>query len=103
LKSKSWSRFEGQKGAAFFRTNRGDFDALFLPKPQTWDALEIIQTEKDGRYLTSFQGWPRRVPMNGSKPCYFVKYANVLCITGQDEQLSIKLNRILNLDDHAVK
>src|SRR5208282_3626995 len=45
LKSKSWSRFEEQKGAAFFRTDQGDFDALFLPKPKTWDALEIIQTE----------------------------------------------------------
>jgi len=103
LNSKSWSRFEGQKGAAFFRTDQGDFDALFLSKPQTWDALEITQTEKDGRHLTSFQGWPSGSPINGSRPSYFVKHANVLCSTGDDEQLSIKLNRILNLDEHAVR
>jgi hypothetical protein len=103
LNSKSWSRFEGQEGAAFFRTDQGDFDALFLPKTKTWDSLKIIQTENDGRYLTSFQGWPSGSPMNGSRPSYFVKHANVLCSTGDDEQLSTKLNQLLNLDEHVVR
>jgi hypothetical protein len=103
LKSKSWHMFDEQKGAAFFRTDQGDFDALFLPKAKTWDKLDIIQVQENGRYITSFQGWPSGRPMNGSRPCYFVKHASVLCIVGPDEQLSIKLNRILNLDEHTMK
>src|SRR5258708_16853131 len=35
--------FEGQEGAAVYRTNEGDFEALFLPKPQNFNKLRVIE------------------------------------------------------------
>jgi hypothetical protein len=46
--------FEGQEGAALYRTSLGDFDALFLPVSQRFDALQILERRQDGRYLY----WP---------------------------------------------
>src|SRR5258705_7565564 len=37
LRSKQEGLFEGLEGAALFRTNRGDFEALFLPKEKTFE------------------------------------------------------------------
>jgi hypothetical protein len=90
--------FQGQEGAAVFRTDQGSFEALFLPKPGNWDGLEVVQTEKNGRYLTSFKGQPAPWPanlMDGLQPQYFLKHANVMCITW-DERLSQSLNHILS-------
>jgi hypothetical protein len=50
--------FEGQKGAALFRTTSGDFEVLFLPKPYTFDALDILEERKGNRYIYSFRGKP---------------------------------------------
>jgi hypothetical protein len=99
-RSKMTGMFEGQRGAAVLRTDQGDFEALFLPKSKNWAALEIIQNEKGGRYLCSARGHPKpwhTVLMDGSRPAYFVKHANQLCITW-DPQLSAKLDQILNLN-----
>jgi len=89
--------FQGQEVAALFRTDQGSFEALFLPKPGNWDGLEVVQTEKNGHYLTSFKGqpspWPANLMDDGSRP-YFVKHANLLCITF-DESVFQLLNRIL--------
>jgi hypothetical protein len=100
LRSKMEHLFQGQEGAAVFRTDQGSFNALFLPKPGNWDGLEVVQTEKNGHYLTSFKGQPTPWPanlMDGLEPQYFVKHANVLCITW-DERLFQSLNRILSQD-----
>lgn len=42
LQSKMSDVFEGQKGAALFRTDRGDFEALFLPNTETFDSVEPV-------------------------------------------------------------
>lgn len=100
LRSKWALLFRGQKGAVLYNTDQGDFDALFLPKTNSWTALEIVQTEKNGRYLTSFRGHPKPWHanlMDGSRPEYFVKHANALCVIWGNKPLSAKLDSILNL------
>jgi hypothetical protein len=58
LSSKMASFFDGQKGAALFRTPSGDFEVLFLPRPYTFDALDILEERKGNRYIYSFRGKP---------------------------------------------
>ena len=71
--------FEGQKGAALYRTNRGSFVAVFLPKGQNFDALEVVEQRQGARYLYSFRGTPRSpAHIDSSKPIYYVKFGNVL-------------------------
>jgi len=66
-------------GAAVYRTNRGDLEALFLPKPQSFEGLEIIEERKNGRYLYSFRGNPLpslESPIDSSRPMYFIRQSN---------------------------
>jgi hypothetical protein len=80
-----WNRvFEGQKGAALFKTDQGDFEALFLPKSQTFELVESIERREKERFLYSFQGYPRPMsayPLDGRSPIYFAKHANQFFIT----------------------
>ena len=94
LRSKMSGMFVGQKGAALYRTDDGAFDVLFLPKPLTWAALQIIRSEKNGRYSYSFRGWPKRTGIMYGRS-YFVKHVSGMCIAS-DERLSARLDRILN-------
>jgi hypothetical protein len=48
--------FQGQKGAARFKTERGIFEVWFLPKPETFAGLEIDEQRKNGEYVYSFGG-----------------------------------------------
>jgi len=85
--------FEGQVGAALYRTNRGSFEALFLPKGQNFDALQIFEREVSGRYVYSFAGPPKPWPANlidASRPVYFVKSRNRL-IVAHDKELASHL------------
>lgn len=95
--SKMTGMFEGQEGAALYRTNRGDFEALFLPKPQTFDELQVIERQERGRYLYSFGGRPKPSPANlidGSSPVYFIKYVNQLLVAS-DKELAAHLGTTL--------
>jgi len=51
LGSKMVSTFEGQLGAALYRTSRGDFEALFLPKPHTF-ASPALSNARISAYTT---------------------------------------------------
>ncbi len=95
LHSKRVALFEGQKGAAFYRTNRGNFDALFLPKAETFH-VQPNETRKDGWYIYSFRGSPRPTGglWNCARPTYFTQHANQLFVT-QNEQLITGLDRAL--------
>jgi hypothetical protein len=81
--SKMTGMFEGQKGAAVYRTDRGGFDALFLPKPQNFDRLQIVERQESGEYLYSFAGSPKPWPANligGPRPVFFIKHTNRLIV-----------------------
>ena len=76
--------FEGQSGAALFKTDQGDFEALFLPKPQTFDLVKSIERRENDRFLYSFQGDPPQVspyPLDSPYPMFFEKHANQFFIT----------------------
>ena len=88
--SKWWNMFEGQKGAALYVTNQGSFDVLFLPKAETFAALEIVEQRQGTTYLYSFRGIPRPhspSPMEGKKS-YFVKSGNLLFLAWADAELA---------------
>jgi hypothetical protein len=84
LQSKSVSLFEGQKGAALYRTNRGDFEALFLPKGHTF-ALRTAERRESGRYVYTFEGSPRfsERAWDSVRATYFAPHGNQLFITSE--------------------
>ena len=84
LQSKMVHTFEGQTGAALFKTDQGDFEVLFLPKGQSFDSLEPVERHENGRFLYSFQGAPSRTsaqPINSKFPVFFGKRGNEFFIT----------------------
>ena len=89
-RSKWETLFMGQKGAAFYKTDRGAFDVWFLPKTQTFAALRIIeQPEPNGRYAYSFRGNPH-IPskIDSRTRIWFIKHGNVLFAVFGDQELA---------------
>jgi len=85
--------FEGQVGAAVYNTNHGAFDALFLPKTESFDRLEIIERQQSARFLYSFAGQPAPWPTNridAADRVYFIKNLNRLLVA-HDERLATRL------------
>ncbi len=77
LLSKEAQMFEGQLGAAFFHTDMGDFDALFLSPSQSWDKLKVVEQRETGGCTTyRFQGSPAYSGTWAGKSVYFVKHRN---------------------------
>ena len=92
LASKEQNQFEDQKGAAFYRTDRGSFDVLFLPKTETFDGLEVVEQRQGARYLYSFGGTPKSpAHMDSSKPEYFIKSRNLLFDVWGDAELAARI------------
>ena len=96
LLSKEAQMFDGQRGAAFFRTEIGDFEALFLPLTQSWDKLKVIEQHESGGYNRyRFQGFPAYPgTWEGENSVYFVKHRNQF-LHSQDQQLISKLRESL--------
>ncbi len=74
-RSKEENLFEGQKGAAWVKTDYGIFEAWFLPGNETFEKLEIKETlAGNGRYLYSFSGLAHVPPtLDSSQPIAFIK------------------------------
>jgi hypothetical protein len=84
LQSKMIHIFEGQKGAALFRTDHGDFEALFLPTLQTFASVELIEWRENDRFLYSFRGSPPPTslqPIDSAYPMFFDRHANQFFVT----------------------
>jgi len=100
LTSKMGGFFEEQEGAALFRTNRGDFEALFLPKTKTFERLGILERQVNSRYIHfhySFEGIPKprqSGEFDSSRRWYFVKHAHMLLET-EDDALANDLRQAL--------
>ena len=95
LKSKMEGFFEGQLGAALYRTNRGDFEALFLTKPRTFDSVRVVERALKGEvYRYSFEGSPHSTGMDG-KRTFFARRANRFFMTF-DLRLAQDLGEVLN-------
>lgn len=88
-RSKAERIFQGQKGAAWFKTDRGIFEVWFLPKPENFAGLEIDEHRENGEYVYAFRGIPQiSTTIESSKQSYFIKYENVLFNVLGDEQLA---------------
>jgi hypothetical protein len=97
LQSKMIREFEGQKGAALYRTSRGDFEALFLPRERVF-AVRPTERQEDGRYLYYFDGTPSPSspqPLNSARPTYFAQHSNQLFVTWEP-LLAASLDKTLN-------
>jgi len=88
LRSKMEGSFVGQDDAALFRTDRGDFEAMFLPKQKTFEKMEIIERQENGWYVYSYEGDPKPAwatkRTESPRRIYYVKHANLLLETWDD-------------------
>jgi len=69
------------EGEADFRTNYGEVDAVFMPKPQTFAGFRISEHRKDSGFLYTFGGTPRVWDTNRfgtARRMYFLDHSNQL-------------------------
>jgi hypothetical protein len=97
LRSHKEGAFEGLVGAALYRTDGGDFEALFLSPPATFNQLIIDERKDASGWVYSFQGTPKPWPANRveGRKMRFVKHAHRLLVLGDDEKLAATLQRII--------
>jgi hypothetical protein len=80
------------EGEACIRTNLGDLGVLFMPRPQTFEALKIKERHSGGGYLYTFSGmpgvWPHKFKSGGVRRTYFFRHDNYLLSARDDELLS---------------
>lgn len=81
LASKMSQFFVGKKGAALYRTDAGDFEALFAFKPEDFGDFSIDEQRQGDRYVYQFRGAWRAPSLDSPRPMYFVKRGNVLFVT----------------------
>lgn len=96
--STSSGMFDGERGAAIFTTNLGNFDVHFLPPSLAFDGLVIKERIDLGRYLYSFEGTPkawRANSIDSARAIHFIKSRNRLVET-QDAATADRLASVLN-------
>ena len=93
--SKQARIFDGQKGAALYKTNRGSFEVLFLPKGQTFDELKIVSESNEGFLKYSFRGKPQ-IPhtMETKSRIAFIKHENVMFEVFGNDLLAKSLEQV---------
>ena len=87
------------EGEACLRTNYGDIDVVFVPKPHTFADFKITERREGGGYLYRFAGTPRVWAVNrfgSALRDYFLKYQNQLLLVSSD-QLRARLEDALQL------
>ena len=93
--SKQAQLFDGQKGAAVYKTNRGVFEVLILPKGQTFDELKIVTESKGEDTIYSFRGKPL-IPstMESKSRIAFIKHDNVMFEVSGNDSLAKSLEQV---------
>jgi hypothetical protein len=90
--------FDGQNGAATYRTDHGDFEVLFLPQPKSFDRLKVIERRHGERYSYRFKGPPQPWPANlidSAFRIYFIKNRNVLFVVEVNKELAATLGKLV--------
>src|SRR5215469_10495705 len=82
--SKLGHLFDDQEGAALYRTDQGDFDVLFLPKPETFDAVQVVEEKQGNTYIYSFRGTPHAPTHVEGKRTEFIRSGNLLILVWGD-------------------
>ena len=96
-RSKQEHVFAGQAGAAWFKTDQGTFEVLFLPEADTFSNLQIIERSMDnGRFVYSFDGTPEtKTRFDSSRRIWFIKQRNVLFEVWGDSELAARIRSAL--------
>ena len=94
-RSKQEHLFEGEKGAAWFSTNRGVFEVWFLQEDQTFASLEVVeQPQPNGQYGYTFRGTPQiSTSIDSAKRLYFIKRGRLMFEVLGDSQLANSLEQ----------
>jgi hypothetical protein len=64
---------QAKREAANYQADVGGLEALFLPKAETFNMLEMIEPEEAGGFIYSFRGCPLANRALRGRPTYFVK------------------------------
>jgi hypothetical protein len=93
-RSKEERLFTSQKGAAWFKTDKGVFEVWFLPKTESFAGLEVIEEPQgNGHYIYSFRGTPRvSGHIDSSRPIFFLKQGNLLFKVWGDKPLATSIS-----------
>jgi hypothetical protein len=86
LPSKDIRVFDGQLGAAFYRTAVGTIDVMFMPQStDLW--VRVIENKQNGRFLYTFNGKPHAlIPVwDASRPFHFIQHRNYMFVTADDK------------------
>jgi hypothetical protein len=99
LRSTMENMFEGQEGAAVYRTDHGSFEVCFLSRNGTFERLKVTEAHEGGqRYLYRFAGPPQPWPSNlidSAFPIYFVKDRNLLFVMESNKVLAQMLEKLV--------
>jgi hypothetical protein len=101
LRSKMEGTFEDQDDAAVYRTDHGDFEVLFLPRPKTFDRLKVIEQRDRQGYTYRFEDPPQPWPANridSAFRIYFITHENILLVIEANKRLAETLKEMLRSD-----
>ena len=94
--NKMTTAFEGEEGAIYLRTENSMLHAVFMPRPQDFSSLQVLQKREHDQYIYTFRGKPKLksggMRMIGSFAEYFIRYENALII-GFDKQLALQIEK----------
>ena len=89
--SKWGNLFVGQEGAALYRTDQGGFDVLFLPKAETFDAVQVVEQRRGNLYVYSFRGTPNSPGRLEGQKTDFIRSGNLLFLVWSDADLAASI------------
>ena len=87
-RSKLEGLFPGIYKAAFFRTEKGVVEVIFLPDPRGAESVKVKEQRTEGRYLYSFSGDPNvelAGAVDSSRPMYFLMHRNWFIVPDKAE------------------
>ena len=98
LRSHMEGLFEGLVGAALYRTDRGDFEALFLSPSDTFAKLRVNERQEGVSWVYSFEGAPKPWSVNRmqGRRMQFVKHAHRLLLVFENEKLAALLQEAID-------
>jgi hypothetical protein len=93
-RSKEEQLFDGQLGAAWFKTDQGLFEVWFLPEAESFSSLQVTEhSERNGRFVYSFAGTPQiTTTFDSSRPMWFIKQRNLLFEIWGDSKLAARVS-----------
>jgi hypothetical protein len=96
-RSKEERLFDGQLGAAWFKTNQGAFEVWFLPKMESFNRLQIKEhAEENGRYVYTMGGAPNiKTTIDSSRRIEFIRQGNILIEVWGNSKLAARIRKAL--------